>query len=70
MLDREKIAELIYNYLDYMYCDNCRYNSEKDKNEFGYRPCDDCHRKNNGWAVSMATANEIANRIVNGQQAN
>lgn len=57
----DKIAQIIYDNLSYMYCDNCRYNSEI-KEEDG---CDDCHRKYNGWGISMATAKGIAEEIKN-----
>lgn len=57
----DKIAQIIYDNLSYMYCDNCRYNSEI-KEEDG---CDDCHRKYNGWGISMATAKGIAEKIKN-----
>lgn len=56
-----KIADTIYKELNYMYCDNCRYNSEiTDKDEYGGNPhCEDCHRKYNGWAVAKHTAEYI-----------
>ena len=50
-----KIADTVYKELNYMYCDNCRYNSEI-KNTAN---CDDCHRKYNGWAVSRQIAERI-----------
>lgn len=57
----DKIAQIIYDRLPYMYCDNCRYNSEIE-DEYG---CEDCHRKYNGWGISMATAKSIAKEINN-----
>ena len=57
----DKIAQIIYNNLPYMYCDNCRYNSEIE-DEYG---CEGCHRKYNGWGISMATAKGIAKEIKN-----
>jgi len=57
----DKIAQIIYDNLSYMYCDNCRYNSEIEE-EYG---CEDCHRKYNGWGISMATAKGIAEEIKN-----
>lgn len=57
----DKIAQIIYDNLSYMYCDNCRYNSEIE-DEYG---CEDCHRKYNGWGISMATAKGIAEEIKN-----
>ena len=38
---KEEISNLIYEYIDYMYCDNCRYNFEIPDT----CNCDDCHRK-------------------------
>lgn len=59
---KDEIAKIIYEELCYMYCDNCRYNSEigEDDPNFG---CDDCHRKYNGWGISMAKAERIAEMI-------
>lgn len=57
----DKIAQIIYDNLSYMYCDNCRYNSEIE-DEYG---CEDCHRKYNGWGISMAIAKGIAKEISN-----
>lgn len=56
-----KIADIIYKELNYMYCDNCRYNSEiVDKDEYGCNPnCEDCHRKYNGWGISRKEAERI-----------
>lgn len=59
----DDIAKIIYDNLNYMYCDNCRCNSEieKDSCEYG---CDDCHRKYNGWGISMQTSKRIAKEIL------
>lgn len=61
-MTKKEIAKLIYEELCYMYCNNCRYNSEigEDDPNFG---CDDCHRKYNGWGISMAEAERIAEKI-------
>ena len=50
-----QISDLIYERLNYMYCDNCRYDSE-----IPGEWCEDCHRKNNGWAISRQEADNIA----------
>ena len=42
---QDDIANILYNTLNYMYCDNC-------------------HRKYNGWGISMYTSNEIAKEIL------
>lgn len=58
-MNEQKIADLIYDYIDYMYCDNCRYNYEQD----GDDACEDCHRKNNGWGISMSAARSLSKEI-------
>lgn len=59
----DDVAKIIYDNLNYMYCDNRRCNSEikKDSDEYG---CDDCHRKYNGWGISMQTSKRIAKEIL------
>ena len=65
---KQAITTLIYNDLDYMYCDNCRFGSEISEEEsierFGYWGCEDCHRKYNGWGISQATAEYLAKEIM------
>ena len=69
MEDKEQtIANLIYENLGYMYCDNCRFNSEISEEEsirkFGYWGCEDCHRKYNGWGISKTEAEHLAREII------
>ena len=73
MLTKQDISDIIYYNVDYMYCDNCRYNTERYNREFekyedakpsDYCPCDDCHRKMNGWAISRAEADYLAKKIM------
>lgn len=59
----DDVAKIIYDNLNYMYCDNCRCNSEIEKNSYEYG-CDDCHRKYNGWGISMQTSKRIAKEIL------
>lgn len=59
----DDIAKIIYDNLNYMYCDNCRCNSEIEKDSYEYG-CDDCHRKYNGWEISMQTSKRIAKEIL------
>ena len=61
---KENIAQIIYKNLDYMYCDNCRFNSEIKENDSDEWGCDDCHRKYNGWGISMQTSKRIAKEIL------
>lgn len=60
----EKIAEIIYDELPYMYCDNCRYATEiiEDPDRI-FSPCDECNRKCNSWGISMNEAKRIAHMI-------
>ena len=59
----DNIAKIIYDNLNYMYCDNCRCNSEIEEDSYEYG-CDDCHRKYNGWGISMQTSKRIAKEIL------
>ena len=65
---KQAIADIIYNNLGYMYCDNCRFGSEiseEESNEnFGYWGCEDCHRKYNGWGISKSVSNSLAKGIM------
>lgn len=58
------IANIIYGTLDHMYCDNCRFNSEIKESDSDDWNCDECHRKYNGWGVSMQESNRIAKEIL------
>lgn len=55
---------IIYSTLDHMYCDNCRFNSEIKESDNGEWNCDECHRKYNGWGISMQESNKIAKEIL------
>lgn len=59
----DDVAKIIYDNLNYMYCDNCICNSEIEKYSCEYG-CDDCHRKYNGWGISMQTSKRIAKEIL------
>lgn len=65
---KQMIAGFIYNKLNYMYCDNCRFDSEIDRKKYeelnGYWACEDCHRKYNGWGISKAVADSLAKEII------
>ena len=54
-MDKSQVSDLIYERLDYMYCDNCRYDSE-----IPGKWCEDCHRKSNGWGISRHEADNLA----------
>lgn len=55
---RDKIAQCIYNYLDWAYCDNCRHGFE-DSGE-----CECYHRKSISWGIGKETAEVLANEIM------
>lgn len=59
----DDVAKIIYDNLNYMYCDNCRCNREIEKDSYEYG-CDDCHRKYNGWGISMQASKRIAKEIL------
>lgn len=65
----DAISELVYNKLNYMYCDNCRYNleiDEEDRKAKGLKGgCEDCYRKYNGWGISKNKSMQIARDILN-----
>lgn len=64
---QQKISDFLYENLGYMYCDNCRFNSEISKQEseelYGYWGCEDCHRKYNGWGISREICDKLARNI-------
>lgn len=64
---QQKISDLLYENLGYMYCDNCRFGSEISKEEseelYGCWGCEDCYRKYNGWGISRATCDSLVRNI-------
>lgn len=65
---KDKISELLYNELDYIYCDNCKFFSisEEESNEkYGYWGCEDCYRKYMGWKISKKFSDKLAEKIMN-----
>lgn len=61
---KKQIIELIYNTLDYMYCDNCRFGSEIDSDTVPESGCEDCYRKYNGWGISKKESTELTENII------
>lgn len=55
-MTKQEISDLIYNTLDYAYCDTCRHDGDDDR-------CDYCHRKSINWEISRQTADRIAEKI-------
>lgn len=64
---QQQISDILYKELNYMYCDNCRFNYEISEEEvlkkYGYWGCEDCHRKYNGWGISRVECNRLV-RII------
>lgn len=63
---QKAISQIIYDNLDYMYCDNCRFSKEikEEDCDEGMYGCEDCHRKYNGWGISKKVANKLAKEIL------
>lgn len=63
-MTRNEISDLIYGRLDYAYCDNCRFQyGDTTSFDEDYHPCEDCHRKEQNWAISKNEADRIAELI-------
>lgn len=63
MNNKEAISNIIYETLDYMYCDNCRSAFEIDENDKKWG-CEFCYRKYNGWGISRAVSDALAEKIM------
>lgn len=59
---KEKISQLIYNKLEYAYCDNCR-GPEAENYEEEEKYCGNCHRKYQNWGIGKNIADELAEQI-------
>lgn len=51
-----KVKELIFDRLDYVYCHNCRFCDDDTR-------CEDCHRRSMNWKISEDTAESLAKEI-------
>lgn len=63
MTKQEEISNILYEALCYMYCDNCRCDSEIDENDPMWG-CECCYRKYNGWGISRAVSDALAEKIM------
>ena len=61
-MTKDKIIELLFNCLGYIYCHNCRFEDADD--------CDDCHRKSMGWQISKNCCEKIADKILEMEENN
>lgn len=57
MNKKETIAVLLKEELSYVYCFNCEHQDNEDM-------CEECHRKNMNWALSMDTALGLADKVL------
>jgi len=67
MTKKEKIAKIIYEAFDYVYCENCRFapiDRDAAIEKFGYYACENCYRKYMKWEVSESFSEEIAEKIL------
>lgn len=55
----EEISDILYDRLDYTYCDNCRSRLELEETR-----CDECHRKYMGWQISREECDKLAKKIL------
>lgn len=60
---KDRIVDFLYDFLDYAYCDGCRYQNDDEK-EYEYDECEYCHRKQMHWGISKERAEYIANAIL------
>ena len=63
----KEISSLIFDNLDYIYCDNCKFNGlgeEEAKEKYDYWGCDNCHRKMMGWELSKSESDRMAKSIL------
>lgn len=58
VFDTEKVTEILTSYFNSVYCDTCAYDSP-----YGQPECDECHRKAMNWALSEASAAQVAEMI-------
>lgn len=63
---RDKIAELLYEKLNGVYCDTCAHNdSDYDDCCGDFYPCEECHRKYMNWQMSLECAEKLSDKILN-----
>lgn len=61
---KDRIADFLYDELDYIYCDSCRFQNNDKKEHDQYNECEDCYRKYMNWEISKDKAEYIANAIL------
>lgn len=57
---KNKIAKIIYDKLNYVYCGNCRFDFEED-NDWRCNACGGNYEK---WSISMKTSKIISEKIL------
>lgn len=63
---KDKIAEILYDRLDGVYCDTCE-DKATDNDEYGgsFHPCWTCHKEQTNWQLSYECAEQLADKILN-----
>jgi len=64
---KEKISNILFEELDYIYCNNCRFsddNYDYTQEEFNSSPCEDCCRKQMKWEISKEFSEKLADKIL------
>lgn len=61
---KHKIAEIIFDRLNYAYCDSCRH-GDLDSRGCEEASCEFCNRKKIYWAIRYETCLDIAQDIMN-----
>lgn len=63
---KDRIVDFLYDELDYIYCDSCRFqNNDKKEYEYDqYNECEDCQLNHMNWEISKEKAEYVANAIL------
>jgi hypothetical protein len=57
---KNKIAQIIYDELNYVYCGNCRFDFEQDNDWH----CNSCIGSYEGWSIFMKKSKIISEKIL------
>lgn len=61
-MTEKEVSDLLYKKFGRVYCDTCRHDMFNEDEE----GCEQCHRKNIGWAVSRSDCDLLAKQICRG----
>jgi hypothetical protein len=62
-MTEKEIANLLYDELSYVYCDNCRGSDLENVDDIEEQ-CEYCHRKSQNWGIRRSTADRLVSIIV------